>query len=77
MQNHPADKELMSLNFDLYLLDYILLFMQLFLKYMYGKCPKISNTKVSDKTTYANMQTQIRLLLKEQSDQGLHCLTFH
>ena len=77
MQNHRAGKELMSLNFDLYLLDYILLFMQLFLKYMYCKCPKISNTKVSDKTTYANMQTQIRLLLKEQSDQGLHCLTFH
>ena len=23
------------------------------------------------------MQTQIRLLLKEQSDQGLHCLPFH
>ena len=23
------------------------------------------------------VQTQIRLLLKEQSDQGLHCLPFH
>ena len=23
------------------------------------------------------VQTQIRLLLKEQSDQGLHCLLFH
>ena len=23
------------------------------------------------------MQTQIRLLLEEQSDQGLHCLLFH
>ena len=39
------------------------------------KCPKNSNTKVSDKMTYANSadpdQTQ------EQSDQGLHCLPFH
>ena len=24
-----------------------------------------------------NMQTQVRLLLMEQSDQGLHCLPFH
>ena len=23
------------------------------------------------------VQTQIRLLLEEQSDQGLHCLPFH
>ena len=23
------------------------------------------------------LQTQIRLLLEEQSDQGLHCLLFH
>ena len=23
------------------------------------------------------VQTQIRLLLEEQSDQGLHCLVFH
>ena len=23
------------------------------------------------------MQTQIRLLIEEQSDQGLHCLLFH
>ena len=23
------------------------------------------------------VQTQIRLLLQEQSDQGLHCLSFH
>ena len=30
-----------------------------------------------DKTTYAKVQTQIRLLLKEQSDQGLHSLPFH
>ena len=27
--------------------------------------------------TDKNVQTQIRLLLEEQSDQGLHCLSFH
>ena len=26
---------------------------------------------------WQTVQTQIRLLLKEQSDQGLHCLLFH
>ena len=30
----------------------------------------------SDRTGQT-MQTQIRLLLEEQSDQGLHCLLFH
>ena len=30
-------------------------------------------TKRSEQT----VQTQIRLLLEEQSDQGLHCLLFH
>ena len=48
---------------------------------MYGKCPKNSNTKVSDKMTYANSadpdQTAPKGILKEQSDQGLHCLPFH
>ena len=34
----------------------------------YGKCSKISYTKVADKMPY--MQTV-------QSDQGLHCLPFH
>ena len=29
-----------------------------------------------DRTGYT-VQTKIRLLLKEQSEQGLHCLTFH
>ena len=29
------------------------------------------------KISRALVQTQIRLLLKEQSDQGLHCLLFH
>ena len=38
---------------------------------IYGKCPKISNTKVSDKMTYANSADP------EQSDQDLQCLTFH
>ena len=27
--------------------------------------------------TVQTVQTQIRLLLEEQSDQGLHCLLFH
>ena len=46
----------------------------------YGKCAKISNTKVSDKMTYANSANpdqRFRLLLKEQCDQGVHCLPFH
>ena len=42
------------------------------------KCPKISYTNVTDKMAYMQtVQTQIRLLLMEQSDQGLHCLPFH
>ena len=48
---------------------------------IYGKCSKNSNTKVSDKMTNAYSadpdQTAPLLLLKEQSDQGLHCLSFH
>ena len=40
-------------------------------KTMYGKCPKNSNTKASDKMTYTYS------VLKEQSDQSLHCLPFH
>ena len=27
--------------------------------------------------SWQTVQTQIRLLLEEQSDQGLHCLLFH
>ena len=43
-----------------------------------GKCPKILYTKVANKMAYMQtVQTQIRLLLQEQSDQGLHCLPFH
>ena len=30
-----------------------------------------------DQTAPRGVQTQIRLLLEEQSDQGLHCLPFH
>ena len=33
--------------------------------------------KVSDKIVMQTVQTQIRLLLQEQSDQGLHCLPFY
>ena len=43
---------------------------------MYGKCPIISFTKVSDKMAYANGADPDQIL-KEQSDQGLHCLAFH
>ena len=43
----------------------------------YGKCPKILNTKVSNKMTYANSADPEQTALKEQSDQGLHCLPFH
>ena len=43
----------------------------------YGKCPKISYTNMSDKMAMHTVQTQIRLLLKEeQSDQGLQYLPF-
>ena len=38
----------------------------------YGKCPKILNTKVTDKMTYTKSEDPDQ---KEQSDQGLHC--FH
>ena len=43
----------------------------------YSKCPTISYTKVSDKLHMQTVQTQIRLLLKGQFDQGLHFLPFH
>ena len=48
------------------------------MKCQYGKCPKISYTNVSDKMAYANSADLDKIfLLKEQSDQGLHCLPFH
>ena len=37
----------------------------------------INDPKFSDKKVWQTMQTQIRLLLEEQSGQGLHCLLFH
>ena len=43
----------------------------------YHKCPKISNTNVSDKMAYANSADPDQTAPKEQSDQGLHCLPFH
>ena len=43
----------------------------------YRKCPKILYTKVLTKLHMQIVQTQIRLLLEEQSDQGLHHLPFH
>ena len=39
----------------------------------HGKCFKISNTNCLQKRPRQTAQTQIRLLLKKQSDQGLHC----
>ena len=39
-----------------------------------GKCPKISYTKAVNKMAYADSADPD---LKEQSDQGLHCLPFH
>ena len=40
----------------------------------YGKCSKILNTSCMLKQPRQTGQTQIRLLLKKQSDQGLPCL---
>ena len=42
----------------------------------YGKCSKISNTSSLPKRDRQKVQTQIRLLLKKPSDQGLPCLPF-
>ena len=44
--------------------------------YKYGKCSKISNTSCLPKRPRETKQTQIRLLLKKQSDQVLPCLLF-
>ena len=35
-----------------------------------------NDPKFTDRYAWQTMQTQIRLLLEEQSDQGLHCLPF-
>ena len=47
--------------------------------YQYSKCPKISNTKVSEEMTYmyANNADSDQTAYEEQSDQGLHYLPFH
>ena len=42
----------------------------------YDKCAKISNTSCLPKRFSQTGQPQIRLLLKKQSDLGLHCLLF-
>ena len=39
--------------------------------YIYGKCSKILNTNCLQKKPRQTGQTQIRLLLQKQSDQGL------
>ena len=38
---------------------------------------KFRTSKCLTKWHMQAVKTQIRLLLKEQSDQGLHCLHFH
>ena len=43
----------------------------------YGKCPKISNIKVSNKIANENSVDPDQAAPKEQSDHGLHCLTVH
>ena len=43
----------------------------------YSKCPKILNTRVSDKMTHANSVDPDQTAPKEQSDLGLDCLSFH
>ena len=45
-----------------------------FYEYKYRNDPKFSD-RYSDRPGQT-VQTQIRLLLEEQSDQGLHCLLF-
>ena len=42
----------------------------------YCRCSKTSNTSCLPKTPRQTVQSQIRLLLKKQSDQGLPCLLF-
>ena len=42
----------------------------------YGKCSKILDSSFLPKRPRQTVQTKIRLLLKKQSDQGLHRLIF-
>ena len=44
-----------------------------------GRCKALVTLKIFDidiDRSEQTVETQIRLLLKEQSDQGLHCLPF-
>ena len=43
---------------------------------IYSKWSKVLNISNLTKRSPQTVQTQIRLLLKEQSDKGLHCLLF-
>ena len=43
----------------------------------YGETQNFILIKLPYEKSEQTMQTQIRLLLQEQSDQGLHCLPFH
>ena len=45
-----------------------------FLYSSYDKCSKVLKTNCLPKRTRQTVQTQIRLLPKKQSDQGLPCL---
>ena len=52
------------------------LFFSLFKWYILSLGYYRNDPKFSDRYAWATEQTQIRLLLEEQSDQGLHCLPF-
>ena len=41
------------------------------------KIPTVMTLSFPTDRSRQTVQTQIRLLLEEQSDQGLHCLLFH
>ena len=43
----------------------------------YSKQPTIMTLSFQTDKSGQTVQTQIRLLLEEQCDQGLHCLLFH
>ena len=42
-----------------------------------NRCMYDNNPNISTDKSGQTVQTKIRLLLMEQSDQGLHCLLFH
>ena len=43
----------------------------------YTNLPAVNNVNIGADRSEETAQTQIRLLLKEQSDQSLHCLAYH